>query len=298
MQHTANKMLFIINPAAGKRIGRSFADDLTRLFKRGGMQVTTFSTLEQGHARRIVEEIGGDYDLVVCAGGDGTLHEVAEGLMALEKPPRLGYIPAGTLNDVAHSLGLPTAALEAGRVVLEGTPHPLDIGSFQDQHFVYIACFGLFSEVPYLTPQGRKNLLGRLAYFLDGAKRLWHVPTYDVRIEHDGGVLQEELIFCSISNTQRFAGGIVRFLTPGTLLDDGLFEMLLIKKPRDFLSLVRVFFQVRAQRYDPRDCCLLRTSKALFSCHQPIQWTLDGENGGLHAQVRIENQRRRLDIIA
>ncbi len=293
-------LLLIVNPRAGKRVGRGFERKLLGQWNAHGLQVTVVRTSRRGQAAELAAQLAGQYDRVACVGGDGTLHEVVCGLMRLPNPPPLGYIPAGTFNDVAHSLGLPTKAVAAGRVVVRDTARALDVGSFEvgsrkDTFFAYIACFGLFTDIPYLTSQRKKQLIGRLAYFWDGTFRLRHVPSQRVRIEHDGGAIEEELILCAVSNTRRFAGGIVRFDDPA--LDDGLFELLLVKKPRGFWALARLFWQVIHQRFDPALVTLLRTSFVRVCSEQPIQWTLDGENGGLHREATVRNLRQGLRII-
>jgi len=294
---TARKALFIINPKAGRRMGRALQSRLTNLFAGNGMRVTTINTRGRGHAKDICESTGARYDLVVCAGGDGTLHEVVDGLMQLPSPPRLGYIPAGTCNDVAYSLGLPTRPMDAGHVILRGEARKMDIGRFQDTFFVYVACFGMFSDVSYMTSQLQKNQIGRLACFFEAVKRMRRIPSHRVRIEYDGGAIEDEFAFCSITNTQRIGGGIIHFPASDTLLDDGLFEMLLIKKPSGLPALARVISQLYHRRYDSQSVYLLHTSSARLRCDIPIQWTLDGENGGAHREVRIENRRHGINII-
>jgi YegS/Rv2252/BmrU family lipid kinase len=290
------KILLIVNPMAGKGRAGEYMGALVSMYAEKGAAVTAVATRSSGDAQRIASESGADYDLVVCMGGDGTLHEVVSGLMKLENRPRLGYIPAGTTNDLASTLGLPKDIMEAGRAVLDGGTAQMDVGSFESDHFMYLASFGLLSEVAYSTPQKKKNAMGRLAYILYGIMHLKDIRTYHARIECDDGVLEEDYLFCSITNTHRIAG-MLSLEGKQVSLNDGLFELLLLKDPRNPFLLMKVIASAFLGKYDERYIKLLRTSKVNITSAVSIPWCLDGERGGSHRTVRIFNRKQNLAMV-
>ena len=156
------KLMLIINPAAGRGGFKNGLGDALDLLDKGGYRTTLFFTSGRGDAVEFAAGHAANYDVVACVGGDGTLSEVLAGLMQLENPPKVGYIPMGTANDVATTLGLPkNDTVGAARRILNGEPHPFDVGGFgDDKYFAYIAAFGAFTEVSYATPQNQKKLLG------------------------------------------------------------------------------------------------------------------------------------------
>ena len=161
------RLLFFINPNAGHAEIRSSLMEVLAIFCKGGYEPTVHMTTGPRDITRQIAERGTQYDLIVCTGGDGTLNEAVSGLMALpyEKRPPLGYIPGGTVNDVASTLGLSKDTVRAAQEIMDGHPFPLDIGSFgPDRFFTYVAAFGIFTDVPYETPQEDKRIWGRLAY--------------------------------------------------------------------------------------------------------------------------------------
>ena len=291
------KILFIVNPSAGKGRAAGYADKLTEMFKQHGIDVTMVNSLHSGHAHTLAHQAGENWDAVVCAGGDGTIHEVASGLMMLDKPPALGYIPAGTTNDIAFNLGLPQNIMEAGKIIIDGRTIPMDIGKFQDDHFVYLASFGIFTDVPYSTPQNAKNAFGKFAYFAEGAAQLNNIKYNHAIIEHDGGIIEDDFVFLSVTNTKRFAG-MINFDPEYTALDDGLFELLTIKATQNPFVLLGVFIGLLQNRYDPQYVSLLHTSKLKVISEESTSWCIDGENGGMHQEVFVENRNKGLNLIA
>ena len=184
------KMLLLYNPKAGRaHIARNL-DMIIQRFARGGYEVIVYPTQEGLGAREILRGRGVEgIDLVVCCGGDGTLHHTTNGLLAWDNPPELGYLPVGSTNDYANSLGLPKT-LEGGLdTILEGETKVLDVGNFGGEYFNYVAAFGAFAAVSYSTPQSTKNSMGHLAYIMEGLKNLPIGQTYPARVEVNGQVL-------------------------------------------------------------------------------------------------------------
>lgn len=292
-------LLFIYNTHAGKGlVGVHLANILANLCAK--WRVTVHPTRGAGDATAITKEIGENFDRIVCSGGDGTLHEVVEGLLALpiEKRPPVGYIPGGTTNDFAQNLNLPRTMRKMAVVAAAGTPRPVDIGRFNDDTFVYVAAFGAFTDVAYNTPQQFKSVFGHLAYVLEGAARIGSIRAYYMRVEHDNGVEEGEFIYGMVSNTVS-VGGFKTVNADQVRLDDGLFEVVLVRKPtnaQQLQAIVRGLIQTNPEACG--DAVLsLRTSHLDINCVNPLPWTLDGEYGGDHKAAHIKNQSQAVTIV-
>ncbi|MDO5415911.1 MAG: YegS/Rv2252/BmrU family lipid kinase [Lachnospiraceae bacterium] len=305
------RMLFIVNPRSGREQVRTRLLEILDLFSGAGYQIQVHITQAPKDATNVVKQYGKDKDLVVCSGGDGTLNEVISGLMELgteaadgmepgkcwESLPLLGYIPAGSTNDYASSLQIPKPMMAAAENVLSGEPYPIDIGHFcQDRYFIYIAAFGAFTEVSYLTPQDKKNLLGHQAYMLEGVKSLAALKTYRLKVEWDDQVLEEDFVFGMVTNTIS-VGGFKGLVTQSVALNDGEFEVLLIRRPRtpkDLSNIISYMFL----REEPNDYVFKFKAKELkITSETPVDWVLDGEYGGSRTEVIIENRREQLRIL-
>ena len=231
------KMLFIFNPRSGKAQIRNRLMDILDIFTKAGYEVSVHVTQRPKDAMEVAAARGNDADLIVCSGGDGTLNETISGMMLLDRIPDLGYIPAGSTNDFASSLKIPKNMIAAAHLAVEGEAYPVDIGSFcGDRNFVYIAAFGAFTEVSYLTPQDKKNMLGHQAYMLESVKSLTSIKSYRMRVESEEITLEGEFIFGMVTNTIS-VGGFKGLVTQNVALNDGEFEVLLIRTPRTPLDL-------------------------------------------------------------
>lgn len=284
------KLMLIFNPAAGKSEGLSTLGPVLQVLSNGGYLPTVFCTEEAGDATRFVKEYGNGYDCIACIGGDGTLSETVAGLAQIENPPLLGYIPHGTANDVASTLGLPRTPIAAAKVVVSGTPMKLDIGSFNESdYFTYIAAFGAFTDVSYETPREAKNTLGHFAYVLTGMSRLSKLTYNYAKVEHDRGTIEDQFVFGSVSNSTSVGGGFVKLTGSGVKLDDGLFETILIKRPVNILEMNRIVASLLSRDYSGDKVIMLRSKKVKFTFDHPVKWTRDGEAGGAHEVVLCEN---------
>ncbi len=291
------KLMLVINPAAGRGGDKNTLPEALHTLDRGGYRTTLFFTSDRGDATELVRWNGSAFDAVACIGGDGTLSEVIAGLMALEKPPMLGYFPMGTANDVATTLGLPkNDCLAAAQRLLSGTPHPFDVGGFGEQYFAYIAAFGAFTEVSYSTPQDQKKALGHLAYVLQGAASLGRIESYHAVVEYDGGVIEDNFVYGSLSNSTSVAG-IVRLKEEMVSLGDGWSELVLVKDPKTVVDFGEIVENVLSQRYDSDKLLILHTKKASFHFDKPVPWTRDGEDGGAHRDVTLCNYEAPIEFI-
>ncbi len=292
-------LLFIVNPHSGKGAFRNSFGDVLHTFHKAGFRTTLAFTNAPGDATRFALEEGDKYARIVCMGGDGTLGETVNGLMRLprEQRPQLGYIPMGTTNDSATTLGLSRDPLQAAYTAVCGKPLPVDIGRCNGRYFTYVAAFGAFTEVSYETPQNQKNTLGRMAYFLDGLTRLPNLTHRWTRIEYDGGVLEGDYIFCAVTNARSVAGIFKLGESVGVSLSDGLFEMILIKTPETLMQLGPIITGILSSNFNREYVSLIRSRTVKFTFREPVSWTLDGEDGGKHDQILCENVPHSIQFI-
>ena len=292
----SKKMLFIYNPMAGKEQIKNKLSEIIQIFCKEGFEVTIFATRGREDATKVIEKKGEKYDYVVCSGGDGTMNEVATGLMKLEKRPICGYIPAGTTNDFASSLHISKNMLEAADTVVNGVPFACDVGVFNQDYFVYIAAFGLFTDVSYETKQSMKNVLGHLAYILEGTKRIFNIPSYRIKVTHDGETIEDEFIYGMVTNS-RSVGGFKGITGKNVVFDDGKFEVTLFKTPRNPMELNEILGALALRKINPKRMYSFKTNEVHFETEEEIPWTLDGEFGGVHVEVVVKDCQKALEIM-
>ena len=295
------KLLFVYNPRAGKEMLKPRLSDVLDIFVKAGYEVTVHPTQAYRDAYYQIKEYEvGKYDLIACSGGDGTIDEVATGMMKRREMGKdvvpVGYIPAGTTNDFAKSLHIPRNPLAAADNAVKGVPFPCDIGKFNDSVFVYIAAFGIFTDVSYETDQAVKNVLGHMAYILEGAKRIFNIPSYKIKVEHDGEVIEDEFIFGMVTNS-RSVGGFSNMVGKNIVFDDGLFEVTLIKTPKNPIALQEIIAALLIEQVDTKHMYTFKTKKITFDSVEEIPWTLDGEFGGEQDYVEIENVQKAMEIM-
>jgi YegS/Rv2252/BmrU family lipid kinase len=291
------KMLFIMNPISGQKKAAKFLPEIISLFNRADYEVITYLTGCQGDATRMAALRGGDVDIVVCCGGDGTFNETITGLLENDIQVPVGYIPSGSTNDLANSLKLSSNPLKAAQDILEGTPAVYDVGKFGSRYFSYVASFGAFTQTSYTTPQGIKNILGHTAYVLSGISELSQIRKEHVRMEIDGEIVEDDFLFGAISNSTS-VGGILT-LDPSLVdMGDGLFEILLVRAPRNLLEITECLQALQTQDYN--NCAMVtfrsaRKVRILASSDMP--WTLDGEREEGHLEVIAENIHHAIQLV-
>lgn len=290
------KMLFIYNPNSGMGLLKPKLSDVLDIFVKGGYEVTVYPTQKYHDAVRKMGEYEEQYDLVACSGGDGTLDEVVTGMMKREKKVPIGYIPAGTTNDFASSLHISKNMLEAADTVVNGVPFACDVGEFNEDYFVYIAAFGLFTDVSYETKQSMKNVLGHLAYILEGTKRIFNIPSYRIKVTHDGETIEDEFIYGMVTNS-RSVGGFKGITGKNVVFDDGKFEVTLFKTPRNPMELNEILGALALRKINPKRMYSFKTNEVHFETEEEIPWTLDGEFGGVHEGVVVKDCQKALEIM-
>lgn len=282
------KLLFVYNPHAGKGQIKNNLCEIVDIFTKGGYEVTAYPTQAPRDGYRKITEDGDNYDLICTSGGDGTLSEAVKALMTFDYKIPLGYIPAGSTNDVAQSLGIPTKMAYCAKSIMEGVDFDYDIGEFNGENFVYVAGFGAFTDVSYETPQYIKNILGHAAYVAEGLKRINKIQGYEMAVEHDGEVISGNFILGLISNSLSIAG-MKKLVADGVCFDDGLFEVCLVKTPKNILELNSLLTEAALNKLTNKNFVTFKTSSLKITSKDSIAWTLDGEAGGNHTEVEIKN---------
>ena len=281
------KLLFIVNPRAGKTKSTAPLFDAVAAFSRAGYLVRVFVTEAGGQARDIAAKWGGQYDLVVCAGGDGTLNETISGLMQLEQRPPLGYLPNGSTNDFAASLHLHTTVATAARAVAGGVPYSLDIGRHNDRYFAYVASFGAFTRSSYSASQAAKNALGHFAYILEGLGDLDSLRPYRCAIDADGEHFEGDFIFGAVCNSTSL-GGLVKLDPKHVSMDDGTLELLLLRMPKTALDLQNLITAMTRMQYDYPGVIFRHVKNVVLTTGENISWSLDGEYAASAPRVEIQ----------
>ena len=292
------EMLFILNPTAGRTHIKNRLFDIINAFSEADYRVTVFPTRQPIDGRSIVISEGSDYDLIVCAGGDGTLDDVVTGFMMSKCEKPLGYIPAGSTNDFARSLGIPLDPMAAVTNITSGHPFPIDVGAFnKHDYFIYVAAFGAFTEISYSTDQQLKNIFGHAAYIMKGIRSLNNVTTYQAVIRYDDVEITDNFIYAMITNSLSVGGMRNVVLADDVKFDDGIFECLLIKTPTNPIELQAIINSLLISEVNEKYMYCFKTSRLEITSEEDIPWVMDGEFGGEHKEVVIENHQKAIQII-
>lgn len=293
----APRMLFVYNPHAGKATIRGHLLDIIDIFTKAGYEVTAYPTQSQGDGEKRVRMRDNDYSIVVCSGGDGTLDEVVSGMMNSEFKVPIGYVPAGSTNDYAKSLKIPSVMTRAAQIVVNGDDFLSDVGTMNDKHFVYCAAFGIFTDVSYSTDQTLKNALGHAAYILQSVKELQDIRTYHMKITYGNGtVIEDDFIYGMVTNSIQ-VGGIQNITGKNVRLDDGEFEVTLVRRPQSIIELPNLIGALLDnKRLSSKDLINFKVRHIVIESDESVAWTRDGEYGGEHRRVEINNIPRAITI--
>ena len=293
---TQKKLLMIVNPSAGRSKSRGPLFDAAAILSQAGYLISIHPTACAGDAAETAAREGEQYDVIVAVGGDGTLNEVVSGVLRLEHPPMLGYLAQGSTNDFASSLHISNKPAVAAAAIAQAAPRQLDIGRWNDRHFVYVASFGAFTRSSYAAPQAAKNALGHFAYILEGMKDLNTLRPYQVKLTADGEVLDGEYLFGAVCNSTSI-GGLMKLDPERVVLDDGKFEMLLIPNPKTAQDLQNLVLALLDQHYDREGLVFRHVSSIHLETEQDLPWSLDGEYAASTPVVDIENRQRSLTML-
>lgn len=295
------KLLLIVNPCAGKNKTRAGTFDIVDRFSAEKYDFTVKTTTGPNDATDIVLKYADKHDMVVCCGGDGTLYETINGIMQLPARVPVGYIPAGSTNDLAATIGLPVGDFKATTdVIIDGHTNGYDIGLFNNKFFTYVASFGFGISLAYGTSQKMKNKFGHAAYVIDGAilklpQLLKEIRPIHTKVEYDGGVIEDDFYFGAVSNATSVAGTF-KYDENDIRLDDGVFELLLIRNVKGAFDVLKLLKKVGRKDFDGDQILYFKTKRARIIFDKPEKWTLDGEFGGEHKDVRFSVINKAIDI--
>lgn len=290
------KMLFVYNPRSGKGLIRNNLSSIVEIFTAAGYEVTVHPTSREKDARNTVQLRAHEFEIIVCSGGDGTLDEVVAGMMDSGVQRKIGYIPAGSTNDFGNSLGIPKQMEQAAELITTGDVFACDIGRMNEEYFVYVAAFGAFTDVSYQTNQDMKNVFGHVAYLIEGMKRMGTWKSNWMSIESEEFSDEDEFVFGMITNSDS-VGGIKGLPGNDVELNDGLFEVMLVRAPQDLSDWQDIITAVLTREGSTRNVVRFKTKKLTLFSNEPIAWTRDGENGGEHTKVELVNIPQVLNII-
>ena len=287
------KLLFLINPYAGRAEIKSRLIEIIDLFVRNSYEVTVHTTQKPNEIPLIIRNRGSSFDVIAACGGDGTLNETINGVMSLSERPLIGYIPTGTVNDFADNLNIPVSMLEAAELIVSGEEYSLDIGELNSKYFAYVAAFGAFSHISYRTSQQSKNIWGKAAYVFEGIRSLPSIKPIQVKYRTSELSGEDEFVLGMVTNSSSVAGIHLQNLSDSSL-SDGLLEVTLVKKPKNFSETQQILNSVLRQDMSSASDSVIfcRTDFINFAFQKPVAWTTDGEYGGTvqSADISIKQQ--------
>ncbi len=269
--------------------------DIVDIFSSHDYEVIIRATQAPKDAYEKAKEYADSVDLIVCSGGDGTLDEVVTGITEKNSNVPIGYIPAGSTNDFANSLFMPKSMVKAAQMIMEENLYHCDIGRFNSQTFAYVAAFGLFTDVSYETDQDLKNVLGHVAYLLEGVKRLFNIKSYHMKVTSEEIQVEDDFIVGMITNS-RSVGGFKNLTGKNVDMNDGLFEVTLIRHPKNSLQLQEIMTALVMAEDNTDMIYSFKSKKLMIETEEEVPWTLDGEFGGDHTYVEIENRHKALNL--
>ncbi len=291
------KLLIIANPKSGTAKVKGYLLEIVQIFSNADYDVTVYPTKSRGDATIKVASLkNGEYDLIVVCGGDGTLNEVITGSMKANLECTFGYIPLGTLNEWSSGLNISRNAIQAAKNILSGKKITLDIGKFDDKYFTYTASFGAFTEASYSANQMVKNVLGQAAYFFEGIKSLTNIKPLRLKFKCDEKEIEDDFIFGAITNSMS-VGGIVKFKDSAVNLNDGEFEVLLIKNPTSILQFQSIVDGILRKDLNRKGVEFFHTKEITVTGGKDVPWTLDGEFSQGKDKLTLTNMHSAINLI-
>lgn len=293
------EILLIVNPCAGKGTINKYIPDICDNLEKQGYELEVIYTSKENNGKEIIKNYIRYIDTVIVCGGDGTLNEVINGIIESHKGINISFIPVGTTNDFAKTVKMPTNKLKLSKNLSKYKKVRIDVGKFNNRYFYYVAAFGIFSEISYTTKQKDKNKMGRIAYFKEAIKKMKNtkeVKTYYTSIVTDNEIIKDEFIYGGISNSDSIAG-FKWFKKNEFSLNDGVFDIILIKKPKNLWEVLQIPLSIIRKKYDQKIIYHLRSKHLKIDFQEDVEWTLDGENGGKSRDILIENNRGKIVML-
>ena len=292
-------LLFVVNPKAGRTVIKSDHINIIEIFSNAGYAVEVYPTKGQEQTEQYVYENAERFDLVVCAGGDGTLDNTVGGIMMLERKIKkrihMGYIPCGSTNDYARSLKISLDPVQAAKDIVEGDICHVDVGKLENTFFIYVAAFGAFTEISYSTPQNLKNALGHAAYVMEAGKSVLNMKSYNMKVLFDDDEVEGNFVYGQITNSLSI-GGFKNFGSKNMSFSDGKFETVLIKTPENPLELQRIINSLLMDDLSDEMIVFRKSSRVVIKSKEEVPWTVDGEYGGSFKTTRVSNIRKAVSM--
>ena len=286
-----SKILIIVNPISGRKKRDKYYNRIRYNLEMQGYDVNIKFTTKEHNANYIVKTFSEEYDLIIACGGDGTLNEVTQGLYDLKRQIPVGFIPCGTTNDYARSLNIPFNKFHLSKNIKNYKKVKIDLGVFNGKVFNYCATFGIFSKTSYMTSRKLKNAIGRFAYFINGAKEVFKFDKYKMKFSYDGKIIEDEFVFGSITNSS-YLGGFHIFRREKVDLDEGKFDVLLIKEPKNLFDTLKIMIKVIRGNFKDNSIYHFRTDKLHIDSVDNCGWSIDGEYGGNSKDIDIVNEKK------
>lgn len=288
------KLLFVYNPFSGKGAVKKYLSDILSFFTSAGYDVTVHSTAFARDGQEYIQTHAMEYDLIVCSGGDGMLHELMNGVVQSNTHTPCGYIPTGTVNDFASSMQIsmqiPKDPIEAAKMVVSENFKTIDLGKFNQEYFAYVAMFGMFSDVSYVTNQKLKNMMGTPAYLMQILKSMdlkhFNAASRYMKINYNDKFIEDNFIMGLIGNIHSVAG-MKQLSPPKSDMQDRLLDGMFIRTPKTILELERIKLSLINQTYDCDNITCMKSAYFTITAKEDIPWTLDGEYGGSYSAASI-----------
>lgn len=293
----SKKLLLVMNPLAGVKKSNRYLTDILAIFAGQDYECTVQLTTAEKRAASLVEAYGKDKELIICIGGDGTLNEVISGILTLGIHPNIGYIPSGSTNDFASSLSLSSNPVKAAQDIALGEKTDFDIGLFNSRPFTYVASFGVFTKASYSAPRDLKNMLGHLAYILEGMKELGEIKSEHISMQIEEKVIEGDYLFGAVCNSTRVGGGVIKFSKSVVDMNDGLFEVVLIKTPQNPSELMQLLVDLNAGNYTGEGFDFFTAKSILVKANPDMAWTLDGEYQKGGSVIEIKNIHSAVSLV-
>lgn len=291
-----HRILMVVNPKAGRAKIKKYVNDIRNNLERSQYKIDLKHTTVENSATDIIKSYKKDFDILVVCGGDGTLNQAVQALHDIDKYVQIGYIPTGTTNDFARSIGVAFNKLELSNNLDKYTTEKVDLGKFNDRVFNYVVSAGIFSKTSYSTSTKAKNRFGRLAYLVSGAKEIFICKPYRLIVRSKDKSIDDEFIYCSVSNS-KYVGGFNIFKKENVEMDDGELEAIFIKKPKSFHKLIKLLCKVINGNFNDDHVRYFKAPELEIESDKDTEWSIDGEYSGKVKKIKITNIRKRMEYI-
>lgn len=292
----SKQVLLIVNPKAGKGDVQKRIPEIKEDFIKTGYNVDIINTQRRNPIKNIIKGYEKKIDIIICCGGDGTVNDLVSCVMEMDEKPEISFIPLGTVNDFARTIGLSRKKYFKTGILNKYSKQKSDVGKFNKRYFNYVAAFGAFTAVSYVTNQKLKKCFGKLAYFIVGIKYFFKIKSYKVKLNIDGEKIEKECIYGSVSNSKSI-GGFQWFRKRDMAIDDGKFEVLLINTPKHKIQYLAIVFDILFKRYQSKNFFYKQGSEIQINSDKSLLWTVDGEFAGRAKETKIKNCKEAVTFI-